>query len=159
MIKLNHILAIATLGLVGPSHAEPEETVRHLFNINTVNEEMKEIIPGQLFFKHWNGEDISIGVFRMVRNEKGHFPGKINRHGEEVAVCTEGKFRMTIDGEVYYFGKGEALIIPPYMPHTGECLEESCTLLSWFTPHRLDEWGPENNADPELKFLDKDKMK
>lgn len=133
-----------------------KDGVRKLFNLNTVNEELKPIIDGQLYFKFWHGEDISVGVFRMVRNEKGHFPGKLNVHGEEVAMLTEGRVEMSIEGKTYTFGKDQILIIPPYIPHTGVCLTEVCTLVSWFTPERVDEWGDENNDQPDLRFINKE---
>ncbi len=149
------IMLILVLTLALPSAASAEGGVRHLFNLNTVNDELREIIPGQLAMKFWHGRDISVGVFRMIRNEQGHFPGKVNRHGEEVAVCTEGRLQMEIEGKDYFFGEGEAIVIPPQMPHTGTCLTDVCTLVSWFTPNRKDEWGEEDNDDPELRFLDK----
>ncbi|RLA10386.1 MAG: hypothetical protein DRQ60_11335, partial [Gammaproteobacteria bacterium] len=131
-------IAALALSMVLPSTAQAEGGVRHLFNINTVTDELKEIVPGQLFMRFWHGRDISVGVFRMVRNEQGHFPGKINRHGEEVAICTEGRLQMEIEGKTYFFGEGEVMIIPPQMPHTGTCLSDACTLVSWFTPDRTD---------------------
>ncbi len=157
MKTLNRLVTAAglVLVLVLPSTAGAEGAVRHLFNLNTVTDELKAIVPGQLYMRFWHGRDISVGVFRMVRNEQGHFPGKINRHGEEVALATEGRLQMEIDGKTYFFGEGEVMIIPPQMPHTGTCLSDACTLVSWFTPGRLDEWGPEGNDDPELKFLDR----
>ena len=129
--------------------------VRILFNLKTVADELTEIVPGQLYFKHWHGDDVSVGVTRMVRNEKGHFPGKENVHGEEVALAIKGKLDMTIGGKPYHVPEGQVLVIPPFMPHVGTCLDDECLLLSWFTPNRLDEWGPEGNARPELRFLDK----
>lgn len=154
LLSLLVTMALA-VPLALPLSAQAEGGVRKLFNLNTVNDELKEIIPGQLYFKAWHGRDISVGVFRMVRNEQGHFPGKVNRHGEEVAVCTEGRLQMSIEGKEYFFGEGEAMVIPPQMPHTGTCLTDVCTLVSWFTPGRQAEWGAEGNDDPELKFLDK----
>ena len=136
-----------------PLSANAKDGVRKLFNLNTVNQELKPIIDGQLSFKFWHGEDISVGVFRMMRNEKGHFPGKINTHGEEVAMLTEGRIEMSIEGKKYTFGEDQILIIPPYMPHTGVRLTDVCTLLSWFTPERVDEWGDENNDKPDLSFI------
>jgi mannose-6-phosphate isomerase-like protein (cupin superfamily) len=140
--------------LLSPILAQAEGGVRKLFNLNTVNDELRVIIPGQLALKFWHGRDISIGVFRMTRNEQGHFPGKMNRHGEEVAICTEGRLQMSINGQGYFFGEGEAIVIPPQVPHTGTCLTDACTLVSWFTPNRRDEWGAEDNDNPELRFLD-----
>jgi mannose-6-phosphate isomerase-like protein (cupin superfamily) len=134
--------------------ASAEGAVRKLFNLSTVSEELQEIVPGQLAMKFWHGDDISVGVFRMTRSETGHFPGKVNTHGEEVAICTKGQLEMLIEGETYRFGEGQLLIIPPYVPHTGTCLSDDCTLVSWFTPNRIEEWGPEGNEDPELRFLD-----
>jgi len=150
------ILPILSVCLLGsPLMVQAEGGVRKLFNLNTVTDELREVVPGQLAMKFWHGRDISVGVFRMTRNEQGHFPGKINHHGEEVAVCTEGRLQMSINGEDYFFGEGEAIVIPPQVPHTGTCLTDVCTLVSWFTPNRRDEWGAENNDNPELRFLDK----
>lgn len=154
-MKYLYVLLLATFFSL-PLTAHAEGAVRKLFNLNTVDDELNEIIPGQLYFKAWHGRDISVGVFRMERNQQGHFPGKVNRHGEEVAVCTQGRLQMEIEGETYFFGEGELMIIPPQMPHTGTCLTDVCTLVSWFSPGRRDEWGAEDNADPELKFLDRD---
>lgn len=147
------ITALALLLWLPASQAR--EGVRKLFNLNSVQGQLREVVPGQLYMGFWHGRDISVGVFRMVRNEKGHFPGKVNRHGEEVAICTEGRLRMLIEGRTYEFGQGEAIIIPPRMPHTGTCLTDACTLVSWFTPNRKAEWGEENNDNPELRFLDR----
>lgn len=128
--------------------------VRILFNLATVADELIEIVPGQLYFKHWHGDDVSVGVTRMVRTAEGHFPGKENVHGEEVALAVKGDLDMTIGGEPYHVKQGEVLVIPPFMPHVGTCLADECLLVSWFTPNRMDEWGPEGNAKPELRFLD-----
>jgi quercetin dioxygenase-like cupin family protein len=128
--------------------------VRVLFNLNDVTRELTEIVPGQLYFKHWHGEDVSVSVTRMVRAATGHFPGRVNVHGEEVALAVKGNLDMTIDGKPYRVPEGQVLIIPPQLPHTGACLDDECLLVSWFTPNRRDEWGPEGNARPELRFLD-----
>ena len=155
---MNNLKAtLLTLLIFTPMMALAEGGVRKLFNLNTVTEELAEVIPGQLYFSFWHGESISIGVFRMVRNQQGHFPGKVNQHGEEMAICTEGQLEMTINDKIYHFGEGELMIIPPFVPHTGKCLTDACTLVSWFTPGRKDEWGEENNSSPELGFLDRDK--
>ena len=131
--------------------------VRILFNLNTIADQMDTVIPGQLYFKHWHGEDVSVGAFRMVRNEKGHFPGQLNKHGEEVALLAKGTLNMEIGGKPYHVAEGEVLLIPPYMPHVGTCETDECMLISWFTPNRMSEWGPQGNKQPELRFLDKKK--
>lgn len=130
-------------------------TVRTLFNLNDVAGELREIVPGQLYFRHWHGEDVTVSVTRMVRTADGHFPGKVNVHGEEVALAVKGSLDMTIDGERHHVPEGQLLIIPPELPHTGTCLDDECLLVSWFTPERSDEWGPEDNDQPDLRFLDR----
>jgi mannose-6-phosphate isomerase-like protein (cupin superfamily) len=152
-------LMFMLLMLIHPLTASAEGGVRVLFNLKTVAADLKPIIDGQLYFDFWHGQDISVAVVRMVRNEKGHFPGKINRHGEEVALLTEGRIEMSIEGKIYTFGENELLVIPPFMPHTGRCLTDVCTLLSWFTPGRVAEWGAENNADPDLSFIEREPAK
>lgn len=129
--------------------------VRVLFNLNDVVATLTPIVPGQLYFKHWHGDDVTLSVTRMMRSDKGHFPGKINVHGEEVALAVKGSLDMQIDGKPYHVAQWQVLIIPPRMPHTGTCLDDECLLLSWFTPSRIDEWGPEGNANPDLRFLDR----
>ena len=129
--------------------------VRILFNLNTIADQMNEIIPGQLYFKHWHGDDVSIGAFRMVRNENGHFPGKVNMHGEEISFVAKGSLSMEIGGKPCHVDEGEVLVIPPFTPHVGTCDTDECLLLSWFTPNRMGEWGPEGNAKPEFSFLEK----
>ncbi len=129
--------------------------VRVLFNLNDVVAGLAPIVPGQLYFKHWHGDDVSVSVTRMVRSDTGHFPGKVNVHGEEVALTVKGSLDMQIDGKPYRVSQGQVLIIPPMLPHTGTCLDDECVLVSWFTPSRVDEWGAEGNAAPELRFLDR----
>ncbi|MGK2941752.1 MAG: cupin domain-containing protein [Immundisolibacter sp.] len=129
--------------------------VRVLFNLNDVTKELTEIVPGQLYFKHWHGDDVTVSVTRMVRTAGGHFPGKVNVHGEEVALAVKGSLDMIIDGKPHHVAEGQVLIIPPQVPHTGACLDDECLLVSWFTPNRVAEWGPEGNATPDLRFLDK----
>lgn len=130
-----------------------EPTVRVLFNINDVLNTLWEIIPDQLYHRHWHGDDISVSVTRMVRGAEGkHFPAAVNVHGEEVTYAIKGNFEMEIDGSSYPFQEGQLLIIPPYMPHTGECLDDDCVLMSWFTPGRKGDWGDEDRV-PTLKYV------
>jgi len=74
------------------------------------------------FGKLITGEHIEIGLLRYKAGEGA------NEHShphEQIAIILKGKSRVTIAGQVFIVGEGEAVHIPPNVPHRVEVLEDS----------------------------------
>jgi mannose-6-phosphate isomerase-like protein (cupin superfamily) len=113
---------------------------------------LNEIVPGKAFFKHMQGTDVSLGYYKMVKGPDGHAPSFPNLHGEEVCFVLKGRIKLFADGKEYALGEGDVIVVPPYLEHTGEFVDDECILLSVFTPRR-EEWGADDNARPSLPFV------
>jgi quercetin dioxygenase-like cupin family protein len=80
----------------------------------------------------------------LVLNEidKGSGAPLHNHPNEQITYVVSGKIRATAGGKEYILGPGELIIIPSYMEHSAEALEDSFTIES-FSPIRADwkEWA------------------
>lgn len=146
------LAARAPAGLGAGLRGIGEPQARRLFNVDADNLPLAEIVPASIFFKHWHLGPVSVGLFKMARGEAGHHPIQINRHGEELAFQLTGAVDMDLSGDLLTVRPGEALSIPPYLPHRGDCVDDEVLLVSVFSPRR-DEWGPETDAKPTLHFV------
>ncbi|MEO0368117.1 MAG: cupin domain-containing protein [Pseudomonadota bacterium] len=59
---------------------------------------------------------------------KGVFSPLHNHPDEEIFYITKGKFRVMSDGEEFLLGVGDMIIVPAFVPHQFEALEESSLL-------------------------------
>lgn len=149
-----------------PASISPEPRV---IGLNTTN--MTEVVPGQLYMKHMVGPDISVVVLDIKRGEsvkmgsdvQNHYKGDeatratsisagkmppLHVHGQEVAICIKGYGKVvTGDGKEYPIKAGEAIIMPPGIPHTGTFDAPENLVVSITTPRR-----PEYGAHDQAKY-------
>lgn len=127
-------------------------TVRHLFNLATVESTLLHYPGDAVAFRHWHGDDVSVAVTSLRRGGAGHLAALHAMHGEEVAWLLRGEMRYTVPGTGDVTARaGQAVVLPPYRAHSAQCLTADCLILSWYGPRR-DEWGPEGSL-PELRLV------
>lgn len=149
-----------------PNSVSPEPRV---IGFNTQN--MKEVVPGQLYMKHMVGPDASVVVLNIKRGESvkmgqdvqknykgdeatratsisaGKMP-PLHVHGQEIAIVLKGYGKVvTADGKEYPIKEGEAIIMPPGLPHTGTFDAPDNLVVSITTPRR-----PEYGARDQAKY-------
>lgn len=74
------------------------------------------------FGKLITGQHIEIGILKYKAGEGA----KEHAHPhEQIAICISGRQRMVVGGQVFEIGPGQALVIPPNVPHSAEVLEDS----------------------------------
>lgn len=129
-----------------------------VIGFNTVN--MKEVVPGQLYMKHMVGADTTVVVLnikcgesvQLGSNTQQNYTGDeatraasissgqmppLHFHGEEIAIVLKGHGKVvTGDGKEYPIKEGEAIIMPPGMPHTGTFEAPDNLVVSITTPGR-----------------------
>lgn len=74
------------------------------------------------FGKLITGEHIEIG---LLRYKAGEGASEHSHPHEQITIILKGKSRVTIDGEVFIVGEGEAVHFPPNVRHRVEILEDS----------------------------------
>ena len=68
------------------------------------------------------GEQIEVGVLRYKAGEGA------NTHShphEQIIIVLEGRLQFTLDGETEELGPGQAVHIPPDVPHSVRMIEDS----------------------------------
>ncbi len=84
------------------------------------------------------GEHIEVGVLRYKAGEGA----KTHAHPhEQIIVVLSGRIRMTVGDEVAEIGEGQAVHIPPNLPHAADVLEDaevvSCKSIVGGVGHRI----------------------
>lgn len=74
------------------------------------------------FGKLITGEHIEIGVLKYKAGEGANMHSHPH---EQISIILSGRSCVTLDGEVFVVGPGEAVHIPPNVPHQIEILEDS----------------------------------
>lgn len=137
-----------------------------VIGFNTEN--MSEVVPGQLYMKHMVGPDVSVVVLNIKRGEPtplnqpgGEYQGdeatraaKISAgemppfhvHGQEIAIVMRGHGKVVLEnGNEFPIKEGEAIIMPPGIPHTGIFDAPDNLVVSITTPRRP-EYGSHNQT-------------
>jgi quercetin dioxygenase-like cupin family protein len=111
----------------------------------TIDEGLKEVVPGGLYMKHLFGTNVSVSVVKFVEEKGGHLSAKPHTHGEEVSLQLVGSCSVFADNKEYVLCSGEALIMPAGVAHTGKNVFKNgvCLRLNIVTPPRA-EFGPED---------------
>jgi quercetin dioxygenase-like cupin family protein len=60
-----------------------------------------------------------------------------SHHNEQLSMIERGRLKFLMGGEEIVVGPGQALLIPPNVPHSAEALED-CVATDVFTPRRED---------------------
>lgn len=86
-------------------------------------------------------EKMTIARLQM---KKGCLVPEHKHHNEQVSMMQEGSLKFIIDGKELILKAGEALRIPPNVPHSAEALEDSVA-TDLFSPPR-DDWQRGDDA-------------
>ena len=68
------------------------------------------------------GEQVEVGVLKYKKGEGAHTHSHPH---EQIIVLLSGRQRFTIDGETQDVGPGQAVHIPPNVPHSTHTLEDT----------------------------------
>ena len=91
-----------------------------------------EIVPG-LVFRPVLGERVLVNFVHFEPNTEA----PMHTHEEEqVVVVLEGEIEFDVDGEVRTLGPGEAIHLPPHVPHAARTHDSSCDEMDIFAPPR-----------------------
>ena len=82
-----------------------------------------------------------------VYMKKGCLVPQHKHHNEQISMMLEGRLKFVIDGKELVLNPGEALRIPPDVPHSAEALDD-CVATDLFSPPRED-W--KNGDDAYLR--------
>lgn len=74
------------------------------------------------FGKLITGEHIEIGILKYKAGEGANMHSHPH---EQISIILSGRSRVTLNGEVFEVGPGEAVHIPPNVPHRVEIIEDS----------------------------------
>ncbi len=100
-----------------------------------------EIAPG-LLFRPVLGEGLLVNFVRF----EPHTEAPVHTHEEEqVVVVLDGEIEFDVDGDVRTVRPGEAIHLPPHVPHGARTLDSSCSEIDIFSPPRralVDLMGP-----------------
>ncbi|MCK9511830.1 MAG: cupin domain-containing protein [Pigmentiphaga sp.] len=93
-----------------------------IINLSDVRDEFVTPKHSTAFGKLITGEHIEIGILKYKAGEGAQ---EHSHPHEQIAICLSGRSRVTLDGEVFEVGPGQAVLIPPNVPHSTYVLEDS----------------------------------
>ena len=93
-----------------------------LIKLSDVQGELVTPKHSTAFGKLITGEHIEIGIldYKAGEGAKPH-----SHPHEQIVICLSGRSRITLDGETFDMGPGEAVHIPPNLPHSITMVEDS----------------------------------
>jgi quercetin dioxygenase-like cupin family protein len=110
-----------------------------------------EIVPG-LQFQPVLGERLMVNFVHFAPNTEA----PVHWHEEEqISFVVDGEFEFEVGGEKRMVRRGEAIVIPPNVPHGARTLDSSCLEVDVFHPPRrglLEAMGlaaPEGEQQPK----------
>ena len=93
----------------------------------------REMMPGgQARMFHTDHMSLSVWDFEPGADLPSH-----NHPHEQITTMIDGRFEMTLDGEVVELQPGMVVTIPPYVTHSGRALTK-CHIVDVFYPVRED---------------------
>ena len=90
--------------------------------LNDVKDEFVTPKHSTAFGKLITGEHIEIGLLRYKAGEGAQ---EHSHPHEQITIILKGRSRVTIEGEVFEVGEGQAVHFPPSVRHKVEVLEDS----------------------------------
>ncbi len=81
-----------------------------------------------------HGEHFTVARIELRR---GCMVPEHSHHNEQFSMIERGRLKFVMDGTEIVVGPGEALHIPPNVPHSAEALED-CIATDLFIPRRED---------------------
>lgn len=91
-------------------------------SLENVKDEFVTPKHSSAFGKLITGQHIEIGVLRY---KAGEGASEHAHPHEQITIILKGRSRVTIAGEVFIVGEGDAVHFPPNVPHKVEILEDS----------------------------------
>src|SRR5947209_4157504 len=102
-----------------------------LYDWETIEEEQLNPLISR---KVIHGANLTVAQIRL---RKGARVPEHRHISEQLSMITEGSLHFLIEGEVKVVKTGEALQIPPNIPHSAEAFED-CVAIDLFSPARED---------------------
>jgi quercetin dioxygenase-like cupin family protein len=91
-----------------------------------------ELVPG-LRFQPVIGQGVMVNFVYL----EPHTEAPLHWHDEEqISFVVDGEFEFEVGGETRVLRRGEAVIIPPNVPHGARTYETSCLEVDVFHPPR-----------------------
>lgn len=110
--------------------------------------QLKEVVPGAVYMRHWFGSNQSTALFRFPPAAASAAPPKLafHSHGTEAAVQVAGDSEIVDErGRRYPLREGDVLLVKADVRHTGTFGSTENRILSVVTPARP-EYPPEDGA-------------
>ncbi len=101
--------------------------------------ELREVVPGAVYMRHWFGSDQSTALFRFPPAAASAAPAKLafHSHGTELAVQLAGESQIVDErGRRYPLREGDVLLVKANVRHTGTFGAVENRILSVVTPAR-----------------------
>lgn len=101
--------------------------------------ELKEIVPGAVYMRHWFGTTQSTALFRFPPAAASAAPAKLafHSHGTELAVQEAGDSEIIDErGRRYPLREGDVVLVTANVRHTGTFGSTENRILSVVTPPR-----------------------
>jgi quercetin dioxygenase-like cupin family protein len=93
-----------------------------IYNLDTVDQEFVTPKHSTAFGRLITGEQIEVGLLSYKAGEGA----KQHAHPhEQIIIILKGKCRMSIAGKSDIIGVGQAVLIPPNVPHALDVLEDT----------------------------------
>lgn len=108
---------------------------------DTSVESLSEVVAGRLQMAVHLGNSFSVALMRFIeqRDVDDNVYAAPHSHGEEVTLVLKGGGTLFLPGSEQKFSKGDIIIAPPRVPHTGQNDfgdEGECIRLNLVTPPR-----------------------
>jgi quercetin dioxygenase-like cupin family protein len=104
-----------------------------------------EMVPG-LFFQPVLGNRVMVNFVRF----EPHTEAPLHWHEEEqISFVVDGEFEFEVGGEKRTVHKGEAIVIPPNVPHAARTFDSPCLEVDVFHPPRRGVLEAMGLAQPE----------
>lgn len=91
-------------------------------NLSDIPDEFVTPRHSTAFGKLITGQHLEIGVLKF---KAGQGANEHSHPHEQIAICLSGRQRMTVGGETFELGPGQAAVIAPNVPHSAQTLEDS----------------------------------
>ena len=148
---MRRIIVLAGLLLVGGALAgsdDPRLNPGQLRLLDLDRGQLKEVVPGAVYMRHWFGSDQSTALFRFPPAAPSAVPAKLafHSHGTELAVQLAGDSQIVDErGRRYPLREGDVALVKANVRHTGSFGSTENLILSVVTPARP-EYPPEGGA-------------
>jgi len=142
---------LAALLLAGSAQAAAEDPRLHPGQLRLLDldwAQLREVVSGAVYMRHWFGSDQSTALFRFPPAAASAAPATLafHSHGTELAVQVAGDSEIVDErGRRYPLREGDVVLVKANVRHTGTFGNTENRILSVVTPARP-EYPPEDGA-------------